>query len=332
MVCDTVCFGEKSKLKFMMQTLNILISEIPFFPLRVLGTFLGLTAYALDKRHRSIVRHNLHFIFPEYSKERLTHLSRKIFINTAVTFLEILQLFCSSGRHLRNKMEIDDPSKSLALLINQTRLILITAHMGNWEVPNLFISKYFKKPIVSVVRPLDSEILNQIMVDFRTRYGSTLIDKKGALQKLARALRYDETIGLLIDQDIRPKEAIKAKLLGKYVNTTPSVAWLANRYACPVIPIFCVRKPNGKLVMKINPPLKLVKTQNPKDDILTNTQIINDSISNAIREYADQWFWFHKRWKRYYPEIYPEEIKRLARLKKKKAKKRQKIKKRSAKK
>ena len=300
-----------------------LASNIPYSFLKAAGSFLGLAAYAVDKRHRMIVKHNLHFIFPDYTKKVVTSVSRNVFINTAITFLEIIQLIYASNEHLQQKVEIFDPANQSQFIKNQGRVIFVSAHIGNWEIPPLFVSMYFKKPMQLVARPLDADVLNRLMLDLRTRFGSTIIDKKGALQKLARALRNEQPIGLLVDQDIRPNEAIKANFLGKAVNAAPSVAWLARRYDCQVVPVFSYRKTNGKLVMEIKPPVALVQTQNPKDDVLTNTQIINDAISDLIRGHVDQWFWFHKRWKRYYPEIYPEELKRLKRLAKKKVKKRQ---------
>jgi KDO2-lipid IV(A) lauroyltransferase len=48
------------------------------------------------------------------------------------------------------------------------------------------------------------------------------------------------------------------------------------------------------------------QTGDMRSDIQTNTQIITDVVEAAVREYPDQWFWVHKRWKKYYPDLYPE--------------------------
>ncbi|MBU4317358.1 MAG: hypothetical protein KKF30_08795 [Proteobacteria bacterium] len=291
--------------------IKTLISNIPFLLLRGMGNILGWIAFAIDKRHRMVVKRNLRFIFPGYSHERLNRLALRVFQNTGLTFLEIIQLIFSSEDQMRKRVEILDAGNHIEALERHSRLILISAHLGNWEVPPLFWAMYFKTPLLGVVRPLDSKRLNRIMVNFRTRYGSTIIAKKSALQKLARGLRKHQSIGMLIDHDVKPSEAIKSNFLGKTVNATPSVAWLARQYNCPVVPVFCIRKPDGKLIMEINPPLNLIRTKNREEDLLVNTQIINDSISKAVLKNVDQWFWFHKRWKRYYPDLYPEETKRL---------------------
>ena len=282
------------------------------------GKSMGTVAYAVDKRHRMVVKRNLRFIFPLHPDGEITRLTLRIFQNTGITFLEILQLIYTPPEALRKKVIIDDPENYLEIYRHHKKVILVSAHMGNWEVPPLFWSMLFK-PLLLVARPLDSPLLNRMMTGFRTRHGSMIIDKKGALQKLARGLRDNQPIGMLMDHDVRPAEAIKVNFLGKAVNSTPSVAWLAGRYDCPVVPVFCTREPDGKLRMRVNPPLNLARTDNPKNDLLTNSQIINDAISKAVLENVDQWFWFHKRWKRYYPDLYPEENRRIKKLNLKKA-------------
>jgi len=35
---------------------------------------------------------------------------------------------------------------------------------------------------------------------------------------------------------------------------------------------------------------------------------MTDAIEKAVREYPEQWFWVHRRWRKYYPHLYTEEI------------------------
>jgi lauroyl/myristoyl acyltransferase len=32
-------------------------------------------------------------------------------------------------------------------------------------------------------------------------------------------------------------------------------------------------------------------------------QLITDAVEDMIRKYPEQWFWVHKRWKKYYPDF-----------------------------
>jgi KDO2-lipid IV(A) lauroyltransferase len=55
-----------------------------------------------------------------------------------------------------------------------------------------------------------------------------------------------------------------------------------------------------------------------RHDIQAYTQKLLGPLEDVIKQYPEQWFWFHKRWKRTYPELYPEyrELRRRKRLKK----------------
>jgi Kdo2-lipid IVA lauroyltransferase/acyltransferase len=130
---------------------------------------------------------------------------------------------------------------------------------------------------------------------------------------MVRLLRKGWLVGVLIDQGTNRAEGVECTFFGKKVFTTPVAALLARRYDCPVVPGYCVRDRDGSLSIIFKPPLRLQKTNNAEADLLANTQFMNDAIEECIRECPDQWFWFHKRWKRHYPHLYPEDLARKRR-------------------
>jgi KDO2-lipid IV(A) lauroyltransferase len=80
-----------------------------------------------------------------------------------------------------------------------------------------------------------------------------------------------------------------------------------------VLPVFCVRDPGGALWIRAEPPLEIQRTGNLKDDLAANTQRVTDAVESAVRRFPEQWFWVHKRWKKFHPEVYPEYQARRAR-------------------
>ena len=299
--------------------LKAFVAMVPYTWLKALAWPIAMAAYAGDKRHRVIVKRNLKFIFPEYDRRQIDHITRQVFINTGITLFEILQFFCYSRKHFYQKIIFCCDAETLDLVKKDKSIIFISGHIGNWESVPFATSLFFHTSIQVVQRPLDMEMLDRLMTRSRTRYGNMMVAKNGALQKLARTLRGGNSVGMIVDQDVRPAQAIKADFLGKATNTSPAAAFLAGRYGCPVAPIFCFRNQKGQLKIDVKKPLALVKTKNPKADVRVNTQLINNAISEAIMAHVDQWFWFHKRWKRFYPDLYPEEARRLEREKRKKA-------------
>lgn len=269
------------------------------------GTFFGFLAYLFDVRHRRIAGSNLKFVYPDWSKSKVRSVSCLIFKNIGITFLEIFQMSFLSKDEIIKKVHIKGEDFLQEANKRSKGVILISAHIGNWEMAHIFLSLYFNMPITLVVRALESSILDKWINRLRSRFGNKVLYKKGALSSLARTLRGGGTIGLLIDQETKMSEGIRVNFFNKSANATPAAAMLARRYECPVIPVFCVRDELSKsLTLIVEPQLSLIKTKDIQYDIMQNTQIMTNVVEKIVQEYPEQWFWVHKRWKRHHPELY----------------------------
>ena len=299
------------------------VARIPKKHIVFVGRFLGLLAYVLDRRHRRIVRRNLRFIYPQWPRDRVRQVSILVFQNAGITILEIFQMTCLSSKDILDRVRIRGEENLVYAMKSPQGAIMISAHLGNWEMSVLCVSCYLNKPLVAPARQIFPETLDRWMRALRTRFGTILLDKKRALPMMARMLRQGNVLGLLIDQGTKFSEGIEVTFFGKTVTATPAAALLARRYNSPVLPVFCVREGDNSLTLIVKPPLNLQKTKDSRADLQANTQVMTDAIEEAVRAYPEQWFWFHKRWKRHYPHLYPEDLarrqrrrkKRLARLK-----------------
>ena len=300
------------------------VSHLPKKHIVRVGRLLGLLAYILDRRHRRIVRRNLRFIYPQWPRDRVRQVSMRVFQNAGITILEICQMTCLSSKDILDRVRIRGEENLVNAMKGPQGAIMISAHLGNWEMSGLCVSWYLNKPLVVPARKIFPRALDRWMRALRTRFGTILLDKKRALPMMARMLRQGNVLGLLIDQGTKFSEGVEVTFFGKTVTATPAAALLARRYNSPVIPGFCVRESDNRLTLILKPPLSLQKTKDSRADLQVNTQIMADAIEEAVRAYPEQWFWFHKRWKRHYPHLYPEDIarrqrrrkKRIARLKK----------------
>jgi KDO2-lipid IV(A) lauroyltransferase len=269
------------------------------------GKLLGRAAYFLDVPHRRIVRRNLRFAYPDWSREQVRHISRRVFQNLGVSFLEIFQMATLSREQVLGRVRVVGQENLKNALKSKNGLIVVSAHLGSWETGLLFFCCYIQKPLLGVVKKIRFAPLNRWVHRTRTRFGIEIVEKKGALPEMRRMLRQGGVIGLLVDQS-RRAEGVEVNFFGHKVTTTPSAAFLAIRCKSPVLPIFCVRDNRGRLTVVAEPPLEMKRTGDLRSDVQANTQMITDIVEKAVRNYPDQWFWVHKRWKKYYPHLYPE--------------------------
>jgi KDO2-lipid IV(A) lauroyltransferase len=294
------------------------IANIPQKHIANVGKSLGLLVYILDLRHRRIVRRNLQFAYPQWSLDRIRRLSKRVFQNLGITLLEICQMTCFSREDVLRTVRIRGEENLFNAIENPNGVIMISGHFGNWEIAHLAISCYLRKPLLLVARQIQSQRLHRWIHRLRVRFGNIILDKRGALPKMARTLHHGRALGLLIDQETKRSEGVEVTFFGRTAKATPSAALLARRYDSPVLPVFCIREGDSRLTLVAERPLALKRTDDPGADLKANTQIMTSAIEKAVRAYPDQWFWLHKRWKRYYPDLYPEDLARRQRRRQKK--------------
>ena len=289
-----------------------------------LGKILGVCLYSLDLPHRRLVRRNLQFCYPEWSAGDIRKMSLRIFKQTGITILEIIQSGFLSADDIMAGFRIASGKKYLidSLKESPRGLIYTACHIGNWEVGLHYLGCMTRltsgKPLTAVARKIGYGWLDDWFDRYRKRLGNKVIYKKGAWPKMVKTLRNAEALLITMDQS-RYKQAIEVTFFNHKATTTPAAAMVALRCRCPVLPIFCVREADGMQAVHVHPPIEMQRTNDLRDDLQVNTQKIINAMEAMIREYPDQWAWFQRPWKKTHPELYPEwEARRHRRKKKKK--------------
>jgi len=270
-----------------------------------LGRIIGTLAYLIDAPHRRIVRTNLRLAFPGWSPEKIRQTSKRVFQHLGATLVEICQLATYSKSDVMARVRVVGAERWRRALDRNQGLILVSAHLGNWEFGTQYTACFMQKPILGVVKKIRFKPLNQWLHNLRARFGIHVIYKKGALPDMRQALRRNEVVGLLVDQS-RRKESVDVIFFGHRVPATPAAAFLGLRCKSPILPMFCIREASGQLTVHVDQPLNIKWSGDLRADVQANTQLITDAVERMIRKYPEQWFWVHKRWKKYYPHLYPE--------------------------
>ncbi len=286
--------------------LRAFIAHIPRRHIVKMGRLLGFLMYFIVVPHRRLVRRNLRFCYPQWSRNQIDKLSREIFKNAGITFIEIWQMSFFSRQQLLGTVKRVQGMEHIVSALKQKRgAIVFTAHMANWELGFLYGGCYLGWPVTGVARHIRLPWLDRWFYRLRTRFGNKIVFKKGALPEMRQILRNGEILALTLDQS-RHKQAIEIMFFGHRATATPGAALLSMRCKSPVIPSFCIREPNGSLTIHFAPPLKMEKTGDLRTDLRINTQKMVDAMETMIRRYPDQWIWFQRPWKKTYPQLYPE--------------------------
>jgi len=280
------------------------------------GKILGNILFYLAVPQRRIVRRNLHFSRLQSSPRAIQKLSRRIFQHFGITIVELLQMACFSKQDLVSTVHIKGSKNITEAIAGQKGIIFISAHLGNYEMAWQFVPCYLEMQMAGVAKKLRNARLNRLIHGIRTRFGNKIIYKKGALPEMVQTLRQGAMVAILMDIS-RRFDGVEVNFFGRRATATPAAALLSLRCKSPIIPAFCHRTAQGKLIVEIESPVEMQRTKDLRIDLQTNTQRITDRVERAIQRYPEQWNWMLKRWKDFYPDLYPESKKRLRRIKQK---------------
>ncbi len=169
--------------------------------------------------------------------------------------------------------------------------LFATAHLGNWELSAVAHS-LMTEPMHVVVRPLDNAAVDRIIEARREATGNHVISKKEAARDILRALKKNEPVGILIDQNVAASEGVFINFFGVPACAGTAFARLAAHSGAAVIPGFALwSESKQKYVLKFFPLVEIT------GDAEADTKRIHAVIEQVIRDHPDQWLWLHRRWK-----------------------------------
>jgi KDO2-lipid IV(A) lauroyltransferase len=137
-----------------------------------------------------------------------------------------------------------------------------------------------------------------MLVGYRTGKNIKVIlrDAPDTAKKLLRALKKGEIIAMLIDQDTKVP-GVFVDFFGRKAWTPSGLAVLALRTGAEVLVGIDMRIGDFGHKTVVSGHLRVEPSGDFDADVLNLTQKATAILEEHIRNYPDQWVWFHERWK-----------------------------------
>ena len=172
-----------------------------------------------------------------------------------------------------------------------SKAIIVSGHIGNWELISRIAKEYGIK-LNLVYRPSNNPYANYLINKIRESYNITLIPKGSmGVKKIIKALNNNEIVGIMVDQKM--DDGISIPFFDKHAMTTALPANIALKYKIPIIATSIIKTGASRYTASFHKPLEIRKN----DTKYTVTTRINLILEGWIKNYPEQWFWFHNRWK-----------------------------------
>lgn len=272
------------------------LARLPRRAALALGRRLGALWSEVDRRHVAIAADNLRRAFPHWPDAQAWRTARGVYAHFGAAMLDLLWLDGRARDVVLGMVEVEGREHVEQALARGRGALLVTAHIGNWELHGLAHGWLFG-PIGVIARPLDNPRLDDRLCALRTRGGNTVIYKRKALATVLRLLREGKGVAVLIDQNVQEKDGIFAEFFGRPAATTTVAAALALKTGCAVLPTRAILQRDGRYRLVYDPPLRIEPTGDRDADIAAITQALTHVIEGWVRDTPEQWLWMHRRWK-----------------------------------
>lgn len=248
-------------------------------------------------RHRLMLT-NLGNAYPEMDeaeRERIARASWGHMGRLAAEYVFLDRLFdYDPDKPGEGRIEVDGVPVFLDLRDNPRPFIVFTAHTGNFELLPV-AGAAFGLYVTVLFRPPNNPFVAEKVFSFRSkRMGKLVPSHAGSSFALARQLEAGGGVGVLVDQKFNKGQP--TTFYGHEVRTNPLLAKLARQFGCDVYPARCVRLPGNRYRLEIEPAIDLPRDANGQIDVRATAQLLNDKVESWVREYPEQWLWYHDRW------------------------------------
>jgi KDO2-lipid IV(A) lauroyltransferase len=278
----------------------LLVKFFGMMPRGLANRFAGAIAwfgFHLAGRQRRAGFHNLQMAIPGLSEVEQERILKRCFQNLGRLLVEFTHFPDLNKTNISKVVVHDGLENYLEGLRRGRGVIFMTAHFGAWELSS-FAHAVYGYPLKFVVRPIDNPRVEALISGYRTSSGNVPILRRNAARDILRALRNNEAVGILFDQNTTRSEGVFAEFFGIPAATTPAIAKLALQTDAAVVPGFLIwDEAEHKHRLRLDPPVELINTGDLDHDVLENTKLFNKILEGYVRKYPDQWLWIHRRWK-----------------------------------
>ncbi len=238
---------------------------------------------------------NMRIVFPEMPEAERLEMLRRNYEHLALLGVEALCLQNDPAQVLGWFESIEGGERFDEARSAGKGLILLHAHLGNWELTAAwFAQKGY--PIGAVVQHSKKKGQRELIQSMRERVGLRVFDKFSSMKAGVMFLREGGFLGLLPDQHGAPQSP-EYLLWGKKTKTFEgpgAFAWFAE---CPVLPVYSWRVAPFRHRMRVLPPLEVDRSLGRDGFIRAMTQACNGAIEKMVEAVPDQWLWLHRRFR-----------------------------------
>lgn len=180
--------------------------------------------------------------------------------------------------------------------------VLVTAHVGNFEVGSMLPAEHLQRH-VHLVRepeadPRAQAFLRGIVSDFTLAHYTMHFQSDDPLQglELLDALRRGEIVAVQGDRPRTGTRSVEGQLFGRPFPLPSGPAALARAAGVQLLPVYVLREGRRRYRVVFCAPFHVPRTADRHADIAQAMQRVAREVEQVVRLFPHQWFCFRRLW------------------------------------
>jgi KDO2-lipid IV(A) lauroyltransferase len=271
---------------------------LPYVPLSVayaMAAAAGRLAYFLVPSARGTICENLSVVFSESpTSRRVRRTALAVFQNDAKNWVDTLRIGQLSREDILDSVAVDGWHHLEAALSEGKGVILVTLHLGNFDLVGQVLAARGLNVTVPVEHMKPAKLFD-FLLHQRISKGITLVPVERAPRAMLQALRLGQVVGVAGDRNMAGRVEW-VDFFGKSAPMPRGPASLARHTGAPLLLAIGLRTGSSRYQGIITPPLELCASVDSALAERENTQRLAHAFEPFIKRFVDQWLVFSPIW------------------------------------
>lgn len=268
------------------------------------GAFLGGLGYSPFRVRADRVERYIAAAFPDASVRRVKAIARESYRGLGRVTIESILLSREPQQTVLDAFSGTDGWEKLDAALAEGRgVVLVSGHIGSWELSAAYMAAR-GVPVDAIAMHMANPLSDRFFKRTRERFGMRVLFDDEAVRAIPRAFRDGRAVGFLSDQGALGLASTFVDFFGRPAKTPRGAAVFALRSKLPMLFVAAIRQPDLSY--------RFIVREVALSDAEDREQAVDDTVRNytkaiedCVREYPEQYFWQHRRWKRQPPDTPP---------------------------
>lgn len=280
-------------LYYILKPLVILLNHTPRKVLHGMAKFMAFCLWHLSKDRRHVAVTNAKILGAKDPYKT----ARKSFDYTFMAYLDIFYAHRIGDDYIKNHVTIEGRQIYDKVKNEDNKFVFVGGHFGTWSLLATIVPQALDTQVITIGRSTKNAALDKILDELRTFERVKYVTHRGAMEKLSSYINEGCIPGVYIDHTATEKDCINADFCGYKVPVIAGIPALCARKNYPIVFFFGLYDGfDTKVILK--GPVYPDKNLKPKERIIKIAEDINKVYEEVFKQYPEQWYLIHRRFKR----------------------------------